>query len=183
MKRIALISLLAAAVGVMAFIGCEKPEEIEIPVASKPQTTDNSVINAQPTNMANQQTTDTTNQQIADTANSQNVIHNTALSYSDCHSNQRNGIYEELLSNYSNGVLQLMIENLGISCGVYHISDISEVDEQTINVDFRIIYESQANCICNIDVDYSIDNIKPGTYELIVSVSNWVIYQEEITCE
>ncbi len=39
MKRIALISLLAAAVGVMAFLGCEKPEDIEIPVAS--QTADN----------------------------------------------------------------------------------------------------------------------------------------------
>ncbi|MBQ2541892.1 MAG: hypothetical protein II554_00960, partial [Bacteroidales bacterium] len=73
MKRTLIISLLVAAMGVIAFMGCEKPEEIENPVVSKPQTTDSTVINPQ----------------TVDTANTQSVIHNTELSYTDCQHNQR----------------------------------------------------------------------------------------------
>ena len=40
-----------------------------------------------------------------------------------------------------------------------------------------------ANCVCPVDVNYSIDNIKVGTYELIVRQISLVIYQEKITCE
>jgi hypothetical protein len=67
MKKLVLISILVVAMGVMAFNGCEKPEEIEIPVASKPQTTDSTVINTQTTDMANQQTEDTLTNQQGDT--------------------------------------------------------------------------------------------------------------------
>ncbi len=168
MKRTFIISLLVAAMGVIAFMGCEKPEEIENPVVSKPQTTDSTVINPQ----------------TSDTANTQSVIHNTELSYSDCNHNFKSGIYDPIISpNYNNGIFQLMIENFCISCGVYNVFAESEIDAQTISVNLRVIYESQANCICSIDVDYSIDNIKPGNYELIISNGGWVIYQEEITCE
>ena len=167
MKKSVLLSLLVVAMGVMTFMGCEKPEEIENQVASKPQTTDSTVINPQ----------------TVDTANTQSVIHNTELSYTDCHQNQRNGVYEEILSNYDNGILELIIDNLCISCGVYNVLAESEIDDQTINVDLRVIYESQANCVCHIDIDYSIDNIKPGDYELIINYNNLLLYQEEITCE
>ena len=46
MKRIVLISLLAAAVGVMTFIGCERPEPID-PTNGHPQRADDSLINQQ----------------------------------------------------------------------------------------------------------------------------------------
>ena len=168
MKRTLIISLLVAAMGVIAFMGCEKPEEIENPVVSKPQTTDSTVINPQ----------------TVDTANTQSVIHNTELSYTDCQHNQRDGLYDPIISyTYENGILSLTIENFCLTCGTYTIVENSEIDDQTINVNFGIIYELQANCICSIDVDYSIDNIKPGNYELIIRQSSLVIYQEEITCE
>ena len=184
MKRLVLVSLLAAAVGVMAFLGCEKPEDIEIPVASKPQTTDSSVINTQPTNMANQQTTDTTNQQIADTTNSQSVIHNTELSYTGCHSSQSKGPYDPIIStSYETNTLLLMIENLRVNCGLDSLSVVSEIDAQTIIVNIRQICENQTNCTCPIDVNYSIDNIKPGNYELIIIKSGLTIYTEEMICE
>ena len=47
MKRLVLISLLAAAVGVMAFLGCERPEPID-PTEGQPQTgAEDSLINQQ----------------------------------------------------------------------------------------------------------------------------------------
>ena len=47
MKRLVLLSLLAAAVGVMAFLGCERPEPID-PTEGQPQTeAEDSLINQQ----------------------------------------------------------------------------------------------------------------------------------------
>ena len=156
MKRTLIISLLVAAMSVIAFVGCEKEDTIEKPtitaVDSLSQTTP--------------------------------VTHNTTLSYTQCKSHGQKDIPEETIStNYENGNLQIMVENMCISCGVFTVIAESEIDEQTIIVDFGLIYESQANCICLIDADYSIDNIKPGNYELIIREGSLVVYQEEITCE
>lgn len=165
MKKNILISLLIGMMGVIAFMGCEKPEQVENPTTT--------IVASQTTE------TPTTNPQGGTTP----VTHNTELSYTDCHQNQRNGVYEEILFNYVNGVLQLFIDNLRLTCGEYNVSAVSEIDAQTINIDLKVIYESQADCVCRIDVDYSIDNIKPGNYELIINYNNLLLYQEEITCE
>ena len=166
MKKRLIISLLVAAMGVIAFMGCEKPEQVENPTT---------------TTIASQTTeTPATNPQGETTP----VTHNTTLSYTQCKSHGQKDIPEETIStNYENGNLQIMVENMCISCGVFTVIAESEIDEQTITVDFGLIYESQANCICFIDADYSIDNIKPGKYELIIRDRSIVIYQEEITCE
>ena len=166
MKKRLIISLLVAAMGVIAFMGCEKPEQVENPTT---------------TTVASQTTeTPATNPQGETTP----VTHNTTLSYTQCKSHGQKDIPEETTStNYENGNLQIMVENMCISCGVFTVIAESEIDEQTIIVDFGLIYESQANCICLIDADYSIDNIKPGNYELIIRESSLVVYQEEITCE
>ena len=155
MKKTLIISLLVAAMGMIAFVSCEMEDTIEKPtitaVDSLSQTTP--------------------------------VTHNTELSYTQCKSHGQKDIPEETIStNYENGNLQIMVENMCISCGVFTVIAESEIDEQTIIVDFGLIYESQANCICLIDADYSIDNIKPGNYELIIRSDGLVIYQEEITC-
>ena len=166
MKKRLIISLLVAAMGVIAFMGCEKPEQVENP----------------PTTTIASQTTETpaTNPQGETTP----VTHNTTLSYTQCKSHGQKDIPEETIStNYENGNLQIMVENMCISCGVFTVIAESEIDEQTITVDFGLIYESQANCICLIDANYSIDNIKPGNYELIIREGSLVVYQEEITCE
>ncbi|MBO4614608.1 MAG: hypothetical protein J5709_05785 [Bacteroidales bacterium] len=156
MKRTIIISLLVAAMGMIAFVGCEKED-----------TTGRPTVTA-----------------VASQTTGSPTTHNTTLSYTDCHSHQSKGMYDPVvLPNYDNGVLQLTIENFCLTCGVYTIVEESEIDVQTITVDFGVIYESQANCICSIDVDYSIDNIKPGNYELIIKDRNIVMYQEEITCE
>ena len=166
MKKRLIISFLVAAMGVIAFMGCEKPEQVENPTT---------------TTIASQTTeTPTTNPQGETTP----VTHNTTLSYTQCKSHGQKDIPEETIStNYENGILQITVEDLCISCGVYTVVAESEIDAQTITVDFDVIYESQANCICLIDADYSIDNIKPGNYELIIRCDGLVIYQEEITCE
>lgn len=161
MKRTIIISLLVAAMGMIAFVGCEKEDTTGHPTvtAVASQTTDNP-------------------------SQSEPVTHNTTLSYTQCKSHGQKDIPEETIStNYENGNLQIMVENMCISCGVFTVIAESEIDEQTIIVDFGLIYESQANCICFIDADYSIDNIKPGKYELIIRDRSIVIYQEEITCE
>ena len=161
MKRALIISLLVAAMGMIAFVSCEKEDTTGHPTvtAVASQTTDNP-------------------------SQSEPVTHNTTLSYTQCKSHGQKDIPEETIStNYENGNLQIMVENMCISCGVFTVIAESEIDEQTIIVDFGLIYESQANCICFIDADYSIDNIKPGKYELIIRDRSIVIYQEEITCE
>ena len=156
MKKLA---LLIGIFGVIAFVSCEKEDTIENPTATVAS-----------------QTTDSPSQSP--------VTHNTELSYTQCKTHGQKSIAGETIStNYENGILQIMVEDMCISCGVYTVVAESEIDTQTITVDFGLIYESQANCICSIDVDYSIDNIKPGNYELIIRQSGLDIYQEEITCE
>ena len=160
MKKRLIISLLVAAMGVIAFVSCEKPEQVENP------------------------TTTTVASQTTDSPSQSPVTHNTELSYTQCKTHGQKSIAGETIStNYENGILQITVEDLCISCGVYTVIAESEIDTQTITVDLGVIYEAQANCICSIDVDYSIDNIKPGNYELIIRQSSLVIYQEEITCE
>ncbi len=161
MKRTLIISLLVAAMGMIAFVSCEKED-----------TTGN------PTNtIVASQTTETPSQ-------SSPITHNTELSYTQCKTHGQKSLAGETIStNYENGILQITVEDLCISCGVYTVIAESEIDDQTITVDLGVIYEAQANCICSIDVDYSIDNIKQGNYELIIRCDGLDIYQEEITCE
>lgn len=165
MKKNILLSLLIGMMGMMAFVGCEKPEQGENPTTTTvtSQTTEDPVTNPQ--------------------GETTPVTHNTTLSYTQCKTHGQKSLAGETIStNYENGILQITVEDLCISCGVYTVVAESEIDAQTITVDFDVIYESQANCICLIDADYSIDNIKPGNYELIIRCDGLVIYQEEITC-
>ena len=167
MKRTLIISLLVAAMGMIAFVSCEKEEETGNTVVIDSQTTDSTLINTQTT----------------DTANPQSVIHNTELSYTGCHSNQKKGYYDPIISTiYENGILQLIVDNFYVNCGMDSITAASEISEQTINININD-WGFSADCVCPIDVNYSIDNIKSGNYELIVNRRGLVIYQEEITCE
>ena len=165
MKKIVLISILVVAIGVIGFMGCEKPEQVENPTT---------------TTIASQTTeTPATNPQGETTP----VTHNTTLSYSGCHSGQRDGYDPIISTSYENNTLLLMIENLRVNCGLDSLSVVSEIDAQTIIVNIRQICEIQTNCTCPIDVNYSIDNIKPGNYELIIIKSDLTIYNEEMICE
>ena len=155
MKKALIISLLVAAMSVMAFVSCEKEDTIEKPtiraIDSHSQTTP--------------------------------VTHNTTLSYSGCHSNQKDGYYDPIVStNYENGILSLTIENFRVNCAMDSIFSELTVDNQTIDLNLKE-NSYAANCICPVDVNYSIDNIKAGTYELIVRHADIIKYQEEITCE
>ena len=164
MKKALIISLLVAAMGMIAFMGCEKPEQVENPTT---------------TTIASQTTeTPATNPQGETTP----VTHNTTLSYSGCHSGQRDGYDPIVSTNYENGILQLIVDNFYVNCGMDSITAASEISEQTINININD-WGFSANCVCPIDVNYSIDNIKSGNYELIVNRGGLVIYQEEITCE
>jgi len=160
MKKNVLISLLVAAMGMIVFMGCEKPETDDRPTAIAHQVTDNPQGSTTP------------------------VTHNTTLSYTGCHSSQSKGYYDPIVSTeYENGVLLLRIENYYVNCGIDSLSVVSEIDSQTINVSINEICELQTNCTCPIDVNYSIDKIAPGNYELIIIRHELVRYQGEIICE
>ncbi len=154
MKKALIISLLVAAMGVIAFVSCEKEDTIEKPtitaVDSLSQTTP--------------------------------VTHNTTLSYSGCHSGQRDGYDPIVSTNYENGILSLTIENFRVNCAMDSIFSELTVDNQTIDLNLKE-NSYAANCVCPVDVNYSIDNIKAGTYELIIRHADIIKYQEEITCE
>ncbi len=156
MKKLA---LLIGIFGVIAFVGCEKEDTTGRPTvtAVASQTTDNP-------------------------SQSEPVTHNTTLSYTGCHSGQRDG-YEPIVStNYENGILSLTIENFRVNCAMDSIFSELTVDNQTIDLNLKE-NSYAANCVCPVDVNYSIDNIKAGTYELIVRHADIIKYQEEITCE
>ena len=158
MKKSILLSLLIGMMGVIAFVGCEKPETDERPTAIAHQVTDNPQGSTTP------------------------VTHNTTLSYTGCHSGQRDG-YEPIVStNYENGILSLTIENFRVCCAMDSIFSELTVDNQTIDLNLKE-NSYAANCVCPVDVNYSIDNIKAGTYELIVRHADIIKYQGEITCE
>ena len=164
MRKVVLISLLVAAMGVIAFVGCEK-EQIENPTATATasQTTENPSTNLQ--------------------GGTTPITHNTTLSYTGCHSGQRDGYEPVVSTNYENGILMLNVEGFRVNCAMDSVFSELEVDNQTINLSLTENSEA-ANCTCPIDVNYSIDNIKAGTYELIIKHgSSWIVYQEEITCE
>ena len=154
MKRALIISLLVAAMGLMAFVSCEKEDTIE-----------------NPTTTAVDSHTQTTQ-----------VTHNTTLSYSGCHSGQRDGYDPIVSTNYENGILSLTIENFRVNCAMDSIFSELTVDNQTIDLNLKE-NSYAANCICPVDVNYSIDNIRAGTYELIIRHADIIKYQEEITCE
>ena len=154
MKRALIISLLVAAMGMIAFVGCEKED-----------TTGHPTVTAVASQITDNPTT-----------------HNTTLSYTGCHSGQRDG-YEPIVStNYENGILSLTIENFRVNCAMDSIFSELTVDNQTIDLNLKE-NSYAANCVCPVDVNYSIDNIKAGTYELIVRHADIIKYQEEITCE
>ena len=158
MKKSILLSLLIGMMGVIAFVGCEKPETDERPTAIAHQVTDNPQGETTP------------------------VTHNTTLSYSGCHSGQRDGYDPIVSTNYENGILSLTIENFRVNCAMDSIFSELTIDNQTIDLNLKE-NSYAANCICPVDVNYSIDNIKAGTYELIVRHADIIKYQEEITCE
>ena len=111
MKRTFIISLLVAAMGVIAFMGCEKPEQVENPTT---------------TTVASQTTeTPATNPQGETTP----VTHNTTLSYTGCHSGQRDGYDPIVSTNYENGILSLTIENFRVNCAMDSIFSELTVDK------------------------------------------------------
>ena len=164
MKRTFLISLLVVATGVMVFIGCDK-ENVENPttIVTASQTTENPSTNPQ------EGTTP--------------ITHNTTLSYTGCHSGQRDGYEPVVSTNYENRILMLNVEGFRVNCAMDSVFSELEVDNQTINLSICETNPYDANCTCPIDVDYSVDKIEVGTYELIIKHYDYIVYQEEITCE
>jgi len=164
MKRTIIISLLVAAMGMIAFVSCEKEDTIENPTTTTvtSQTTEPPATNPQ--------------------GETTPVTHNTSLSYSGCHSGLRDGYDPIVSTNYENGILSLTIENFRVNCAMDSILSELAIDNQTIDLNLKE-NSYAANCICPVDVNYSIDNIRTGTYELIVRHADIIKYQEEITCE
>jgi len=159
MKKNVLISLLVAAMGMIVFMGCEKPETDDRPTAIAHQVTDNPQGSTTP------------------------VTHNTTLSFTGCHSSQSRDDNDPIVSMiYENEVLLLNIDNFRVCCAMDSVLSELNIDNQTIDVNLKE-NSYAANCICPVDVNYSIDNIKVGTYELILRHADLVFYQEEIICE
>ena len=165
MKRTIIISLLVAAMGVIAFVSCEKEDTTGNPT--------NTIVASQTTE------TPATNPQGETTP----ITHNTELSYTGCHSGQRDGYDPIVSTNYENGILLLTIEGFRVNCAMDSVFSELEVDNQTISLSICETNPYSANCTCPIDVNYSIDNLKAGIYELIVKHYDWIVYQEEVTCE
>ena len=149
--------LLVAMIVVFAFVGCEEPETI---VPYEPQN----------------------HTERDPQAGSTTETHNTMVNFSECKSQQRDG--DSIVSSvrYENGTLFFTHENVEFNCGIDDISVVPEIEGQTIMVTISEICEMPADCICPRDVNYSIDNINEGHYNVVVKNGDIIIYQSEIDC-
>ncbi|MBO7134575.1 MAG: hypothetical protein J6W06_10520 [Bacteroidales bacterium] len=108
--------------------------------------------------------------------------HNTRVNYSECLSNQRDDSSITSSVRYENGTLYFTHENLDVNCGFAGITVEPEINGQTINVTIIEVEGEPMDCYCLINANYTIDNIKQGTYTIIVKLHGQVIYQGEINC-
>ena len=106
--------------------------------------------------------------------NNYNAHHSECLLHTDKESLSAKG-YENpdmVSTEYNNGTLHVTHHNLTVNCGIAQMDGgiivTIERDGSTIN-----IHESedpnapQANCICEVDNEFDIPNIDPGTYTLV----------------
>ena len=157
MKTKLIISLLVTIIGIMAFASCEEPEPI-VPHEGQNQTG-------------------------RDPYGETPATHNTSVNYSDCKTTQRDGNSIESSVRYENGTLYFTHENIEFNCAVNDVSVVPEINGQAINVTINeVLGDLVADCNCPRDVNYTIDNIKEGTYTIVVKVNGQVIYRGEISC-
>ena len=109
--------------------------------------------------------------------------HNTIVTYSECKAHK--GFNDIVTSvRYENGTLYFTHTDVEFNCAINDVSVVPEVNGQTINIAMNeVCGELVADCLCPIDVNYSIDNIKAGTYTIVVKVADYTIYQAEMDCQ
>lgn len=152
-----LISLLIVAMSIMSFTGCEEPEPID------------------PHEGENQ----TGRVPYGETP----AAHNTSVNYSECKTNQRDDSSIASSVRYENGILYFTHENIEFNCAINGVSVVPEINGQAINVKINeVLGDLVADCNCPRDVNYTIDNIAEGHYNIVVAVRNDTIYQTEIDC-
>jgi|GEM_PF-2580589 len=108
--------------------------------------------------------------------------HNTAVSHSECKSQQRNDASIVSSVWYENDTLFFTHENIYVNCAFDDVTVVPEINGQTITVVINEVVTEEADCLCAIDLNYNIDNIKDGTYNIIVKMGAVAIFQTQITC-
>ena len=111
------------------------------------------------------------------------VTHNTIVNYSECKAHKS---FNDIVTSvrYENGTLYFTHTDVEFNCAIINVSVVPEITEQTINITMNeVCGELVADCLCPIDVNYSIDNIKQGTYTIVVKVADYTIYQAEMDCQ
>ena len=152
-----LIPLLTVAMSIMSFAGCEEPEPI-LPHEGQNQT-------------------------VRDPYGETPATHNTVVTYSDCKTNQRDENSVVSSVRYENGILYFTHENIEFNCAINDVSVVHEINGQAIKITINeVLGELVADCNCPRDVNYTIDNIAEGHYNIVVSVRNDTIYQTEMDC-
>jgi len=108
--------------------------------------------------------------------------HHTVVTYSECKAQK--GFNDITTSvRYENGTLYFSHTDIEFNCAINDVSVVPEINGQAINVTINeVLGELVADCNCPRDVNYTIDNIKEGTYTIVVKVHGQVIYQGEISC-
>ena len=111
------------------------------------------------------------------------ITHNTIVNYSECKAHKS---FNDIATSvrYENGTLYFTHTDVEFNCAIEGVSVVPEINEHTITVTIsEVLGEDVADCNCPIDINYSIDNIKEGTYTIIVKVADYTIYQAEIDCQ
>ncbi len=78
---------------------------------------------------------------------------------------------------YENGLLDVH-HNLTLNCAASNVIVHPVIYNNTIDITYLVDDNISANCICSTELDYMIQDLPSGTYNVIIRLDNQIIYQQ-----
>ena len=103
----------------------------------------------------------------------------TNIKVSECKSHAKQEETEEFILEYIDGCLHVLHKNALAYCGATY-ADISFTVEKNTIVITEKPEDTYADCVCNIDISYTIGFIPNGEYTLIIKLGGKTIYNQTI---
>ena len=101
----------------------------------------------------------------------------TDIKVSECKSHAQKENSEEFILEYIDGCLHILHKNVLASCGATY-ADISFTVENNTIVITEKPEDTYANCVCNIDISYTIGFMPNGEYTLIIKLRGEIVYNQ-----
>lgn len=110
-------------------------------------------------------TTDLANLKVSNIVSSDCLLHNES-------NNNTKGLYnpDSMTVSYNNGTIYITHYNATVNCGFEKVNVHATISGDTIKITERS-YPDDANCLCEIENSFEINNVPHGTY--VILLENW----------